>query len=121
LLLLGACALAPDDDPRLTAAIKAHYAAHAAEEQGACRRPRIDSIQERRRVARPAEDNSEVLEVRYSYFDRAADMDADWSRLAYLGQPCGGIAERRFVIRRGAAGYEVIGMSGERRDGERRR
>ncbi|MEZ5934863.1 MAG: hypothetical protein R3F54_23595 [Alphaproteobacteria bacterium] len=120
LLLLAACAGASDEDPRLTSAIRGYYAAHATEEQGACRSPKIDSIQDRHVLERSAE-GGEVMLVRYSYFDRHADMDADWSRLVYLSQPCGGIAERRFEIIRGATGYQVTGMSGERRDGEGRR
>ena len=116
-MMVAGCALQQTTDPALAAAIKAHYATHATEEQGACRSPKIDSIQDYRRLERSAADE-DVMLVRYSYFDRHADMDADWSRLVYLSQPCGGIAERTFVIEKDERGYRVTDMSGERRDGK---
>ncbi|MGI9499477.1 MAG: hypothetical protein ACR2P3_05535 [Geminicoccaceae bacterium] len=117
ILTVAGCVMGPDNDPGLASAIRAHYAAHATEEEGACRSPKIDTIQEHRVVARSADD-SEVVMVRYSYFDRHADMDANWDRLVHLSQPCGGIAERRFVLARGALGYRVTDMGGEHRNGE---
>lgn len=108
------CVTGPSTDPGLEQAIKAHYAAHATEEAGACRAPRIDTVQNHRLVKR-SEDGAEVMKVRYSYFDRHADMDADWQKLVYLSQPCGGIAERDFSLVRGPVGYKVVAMTGERR------
>ena len=104
----------------LTSAIKDHYAAHATEEQGGCRSPKIDSILQRDVLAGTA-DGQDVMTVRYSYFDRHADMDQNLDRLVYLNQPCGGIGEREFRLSRGPVGYEVIAMSGERRSKESRR
>ncbi|MGI9510068.1 MAG: hypothetical protein ACR2QJ_12060 [Geminicoccaceae bacterium] len=104
-------------DPRLASAIKEHYAAHATEEQGACRSPKIDSIQSHHLLDETAE-GEKVMMVRYSYFDRHADMDADWNRYAHAGQTCGGMTERRFVLAEGDFGYAVIDMDGERRGGQ---
>ena len=111
-LAMTGCVSGGSSDPALASAIKDHYAAHATEEHGACQSPKIDSIQDHRLVERSAE-GEEVMMVRYSYFDRHADMDANWNRYAHAGQTCGGIAERRFVLSRGDRGYRVIDMSGE--------
>lgn len=113
-LAVTGCVTGPTADPGLEQAIKAHYAAHATEEAGACRAPRIDTVQDHRLVKR-SKDGAEVMKVRYSYFDRHADMDADWQKLVYLSQPCGGIAERDFSLIRSHVGYKVVAMSGERR------
>ncbi len=113
----SACALGPATDPELASAIKAHYTAHATEEQGACGSPQIDTIQTHQTLETSANDE-EVMLVRYSYFDRHADMDEAWDKLVYLSQPCGGIAERRFVLEKGARGYRVKEMSGEQQDRE---
>lgn len=114
------CTVGPGYDPGLASAIKAHYAAHATEEQGNCRSPRIDTIQEARLLETTA-DGGDVMLVRYGYFDRHADMDANWSRLVHLSQPCGGLAERRFVLTKDGVDYRVSDMDGERRDEESRR
>lgn len=113
-LAIAGCVTGPSTDPGLEQAIKAHYAAHATEESGACRAPRIDTVQNHQLIKR-GDDGAEVMKVRYSYFDRHADMDADWQKLVYLSQPCGGIAERDFSLVRGPVGYKVVAMSGERR------
>jgi hypothetical protein len=117
LLGLAACVTGPADDQGLTSAIRAHYAAHATEERGACRSPRIDTVQAHQTLETSA-NGEEVMLVRYSYYDRHADMDAAWDKLVHLSQPCGGIAERRFVLTKNALGYRVKAMSGERQDGE---
>lgn len=119
-LTMPGCALAPERDRALEAAIREHYAAHATEEQGACRTPKIDTIQDHHLVERSA-DGDDVLLVRYSYFDPHADMDANWDRLVYLSQPCGGLGERRFAVAPGELGYRVTRMGGERRDGDDQR
>lgn len=116
-LVLSGCAKAPEEETRLASAIRQHYAAHASEEEGACSTPKIDTIQEQRQVETSA-GGEEVVQVRYSYFDPNVDMDARFDRLVHLSQPCGGIAERRFVLARSDVGYRVTAMSGERRDGE---
>lgn len=116
-LILTGCMSGPDQDPGLASAIKEHYAAHATEEQGACRSPKIDTIQAHRLVETSAE-GEDVMMVRYSYFDRHADMDENWDKLVHLSQPCGGIAERRFVLAREKLGYRVTAMDGEHRTRE---
>ncbi len=113
LLGLSACVMGSVEDEGLKSAIREHYAAHATEEQGACRSPKIDTIQEHQALETSV-DGDEVMLVRYSYYDRHADMDKAWDKLVYLSQPCGGIAERRFVLAKGPLGYRVKEMSGER-------
>jgi len=104
----------------LTSAIKHHYAAHATEEQGGCRTPKIDTILQHH-LLEPAADGQDVMMVRYSYFDRHADMDANLDRFISPIQTCGGISEREFKLNRSLLGYEVIAMSGERRGKQSRR
>lgn len=118
LLAMTGCVMGPTGDPGLGIAIKEHYASHATEEDGACRSPKIDTIQAHRVIDR-SEEGDEVMMVRYSYFDKHADMDANWDKLVFLSQPCGGIAERRFVLARDQLGYRVTEMGGERRGGIR--
>ncbi|MEM7042837.1 MAG: hypothetical protein AAF543_08495 [Pseudomonadota bacterium] len=110
-MVMTGCAISPADRT-LASVIKQHYAAHATEEEGACRTPRIDTIQEQRLLERSS-DGSEVMMVRYSYFDSHADMDERWDKLVYLSQPCGGISERRFVLIKDDFSYRVTEMSGE--------
>lgn len=119
-LTVTGCAMGGHDDPELASSIREHYAAHATEEEGACRNPKIDTIQAHPVVER-SEDGGEVMLVRYSYFDRHVDMEQRWSRLVHLNQPCGGIAERRFELMRDERGYRVIAMDGEHSAGERSR
>lgn len=111
-LTLSACVLGPTADPGLERAIKAHYAQHATEEDGGCRTPQIDTIQSHQTTSK-SEDGDEVMTVRYSYFDRHADMDANWGALFHLSQTCGGIAERDFSLTRTDLGYRVTAMTGE--------
>jgi hypothetical protein len=109
---LSGCAVGSPEDPAIAAAIKNHYAAHATEEGGSCRSPQIDTIQTRRTLETSVQ-GEEVMLVRYGYFDRHVDMDAAWDKLVSLSQPCGGIAERRFVLTKSDLGYRVTEMSGE--------
>ena len=114
---LASCGTGASGDPELASVIKRHYADHATEEAGACPNPKIDTIQERRLVDRSS-DGHEVMMIRYSYYDPSVDMDEDWDRLVYLSQPCGGLAERRFVLERSPVGYRVKSMSGEHHHGD---
>ncbi|MGI9452404.1 MAG: hypothetical protein ACR2QH_17455, partial [Geminicoccaceae bacterium] len=83
--------------------------------EGKCRTPEIDTIQ-RHEVKEKSEDGGEVVTIRYGYFDQNADMDANWSALFHLSQPCGGIAERDFSLTRTKLGYRVTDMTGEQRE-----
>lgn len=115
---LNACVLGPTADPGLERAIKDHYAKHATEEDGHCRTPQIDTIQSHQTID-TSERDGEVMTVRYSYFDRSVDMDADWGAFFHLSQPCGGITERDFSLTRTDLGYRVTDMTGERREAGR--
>ena len=114
-LTLSACVVGPTADPGLDRVIKAHYAGRATEEEGKCRSPRIDTIQSRE-PAGTSPDGEEIMRVRYSYYDRHADMDANWDALFHATQPCGGYAERDFTVVRTELGYRVNDMTGERRE-----
>lgn len=112
---LSACVLGPTADPGLERVIKAHYASHATEEDGICRTPRIDTVQSYQTIDTSGS-GDEVMTVRYSYYDRHADMDADWSGLFHAGQACGGLAKREFSLTRTELGYRVTDMTGEQRE-----
>lgn len=116
-LALAACVFGPTADPGLERAIKAHYASHATEEDGHCRTPEIDTIQSHQTRSKSRSEGGDVVTVRYSYYDRHADMDANWGALFHLSQACGGIAERDFSLARTDRGYRVTDMTGERREG----
>jgi hypothetical protein len=122
LLIVTACTSSQGSHSkhRLVSAIKQHYAAHATEEQGACRSPKIDTIMQQYLLERAAA-GQEVMKVRYSYFDRHADMDANLDRIVHLSQPCGGIAEREFTLSQSPVGYQVMSMSGEQHEQESQR
>ena len=109
---LVGCAAGPGLEPGLAQAIQTYYAGHATEEGGDCRTPQIDTIQTFD-VMSETTDGEKLMAVRYSYFDRHADMDADWSALFHSTQPCGGFAEREFTVARTDLGYRVVAMSGE--------
>lgn len=111
---MGACVFGPEADSGLERVIKAHYASYATEEDGKCRTPQIDTIQNHQPTT-SSETGVEVMKVRYSYFDRHADMEANWGALFHLTQPCGGIAERNFSLIRTELGYRVTDMAGEHR------
>ena len=117
LLTIAGCSLEPDRDPQLTAAVKKYYATHATEEGGNCRKPKIDMIYEHR-IVDASSDGADVMVIRYSYFDRHADMDANHDWVVHLSQKCAGITERQFVVARQDIGYHVKDMTGELRDGE---
>ena len=114
--LIGACTLGSGVDPGLDRVIKAYYAKHATEEDGKCRAPKIDTIQSHQSKS-GSEASVDVVTIRYSYYDRHADMDSNWGALFHLSQPCGGIAERDFSLVRTDLGYRVMDMKGEQRRG----
>jgi hypothetical protein len=113
---LAGCVAAPSAEDQLQREIVQHYGEHAAEEEGKCRTPKIDTIKARR-VIESGSDGIERQEVQYSYFDRNADMDGNWAGLFHTGQSCAGTGSREFTILRTDLGYRVTAMSGEQRGG----
>jgi hypothetical protein len=110
-LALAGCASfgAPDE---VQQKLQTYYAAHAAEEDGACPHPEIASITQRKVLESTADET--VLRVRYSYFDATRAAEANWRQVLLADRPCTGFAERDFTLERGKLGYTVVGMSGER-------
>jgi hypothetical protein len=113
-LLLTGCTVigAPEDD--VAAKIRDFYAAHAAEEDGACPSPEIASIT-KRKVEQSAADRS-LMRVRYSYFDPSQGSTSTWMPSVLLApRACTGFAERDFTLEQAKLGYRVIDMSGPKR------
>jgi hypothetical protein len=109
LLLAGCTTLgAPEDD--LAAKLRAYYAAHAAEEDGACPNPEIASITKRKLQERAGART--VLRVRYSYFDPSQGSTDKWPQVLLASRACTGFAERDFTLEAAKLGYRVVGMSG---------
>lgn len=104
--LLAACALAPPDD--LAREVNRYYAAHASEENGACRSPEIASVTER------IERGDQVV-VRYTYYE-PGEEETDWPRVFHEPVACSGTGERQFTVERTKLGLEVVDMTGPRRD-----
>ena len=111
-ILIGCTSLPPRDD--LTAEVAQYYAAHASEEDGRCGSPEIATVTKRKVLASSAE--ATRLRVRYTYFDATAPGATEWSRVLRAERPCTGIAERDFTLVRGQLGYQVVEMSGPRRE-----
>ena len=111
-LLLAACAAsrmpaASFAEPlELERAVMRHYERHASEENRTCLSPYIEGITQ---VA-VVEDTPErvVADVRYWYRDRSKDDTGEDG----FGRECSGYASRRFTLGKGAAGVEVLGMTG---------
>jgi hypothetical protein len=114
LVLLSGCVIGPDLEDGIEVAIEQHYAGRATEEDGLCRTPSIDTIQAQQLV-RSEPNGIEVLSVRYSYYDRYADMDVDYNQLFVAGHRCSGFAERKFIMQRTDLGYRVVSMGGDKR------
>ena len=112
LLLAGCTTLgAPEDD--VAAKIRDYYAAHAAEQDGACPSPEIASIT-RRKLQESAGERA-VLRVRYSYFDPSQGSTDKWPQVLLAPRTCTGFAERDFTLEQAKLGYRVVGMSGPER------
>lgn len=108
-LTLGAvtaCALAPPDE--LTREVSRYYAAHASEENGACRSPAIASVTERAL-------RGDVVTVRYTYYE-PGEGETDWPTLFHRPVDCTGSGERQFTVERTKLGLQVVDMTGPRRD-----
>lgn len=108
-LALGAataCALAPPDD--LAQEVNRYYAAHASEENGACKSPEIASVTERT-------EQGDLVTVRYTYYE-PGEAETDWTSVFHSPVACTGTGERQFTVERTKLGLEVTGMTGPRRD-----
>jgi hypothetical protein len=102
----AACALAPPDD--LAREVNRYYAAHASEENGACRSPEIASVIERTL-------RGDLVTVRYTYYE-PGEAATDWSSVFHKPVACTGTGERQFTVERTKIGLEVVDMTGPRRD-----
>jgi hypothetical protein len=93
--------------PGLGTAVKRHYDARALEEGGLCRTPALGLITS----SSIEEQSAERLVVRVSY----AYKDPNFRLLG----GCRGFGTRLFTVARGADGFEVLEMTGPRREGIR--
>lgn len=101
-----ACALAPPDD--LAREVNRYYAAHASEEDGACKSPEIASVTERSEVG-------DLVTVRYTYYEPGEEQ-TDWQQVFHKPVACTGTGERQFRVEHTKLGLEVVEMTGARRD-----
>jgi hypothetical protein len=106
-LVASACGLAPPDD--LAREVNRYYAAHASEENGACRSPAIASVTERTEL------EGDLVTVRYTYYE-PGEGETDWPTVFHKPAACTGTGERQFTVERTKVGLEVTGMTGPRRD-----
>lgn len=93
--------------PGLEAALRSHYDARALERNGLCASPDLGVVTASR-VEYQTPDRL-VVRVSYSYRDPDASLPAQ----------CRGFGTRLFTLAQGADGFEVIEMTGPRRDGIR--
>ena len=91
--------------PGLLSALKGHYDAHALEEHGLCGSPELGLVTSSS-VEQLSADRLAVR-VSYAYSDPTAKL---------AGQ-CRGFGTRSFTVARNAAGFEVLEMTGPRREG----
>jgi hypothetical protein len=90
----------------LERSVMRYYERHATEENRTCLSPYIDGVTQ----VDVVEDTPErvVVDVRYLYRDRSKDDTGENG----FGRECSGYASRRFTLGKGAAGVEVLGMTG---------
>ena len=91
--------------PGLKTALKRHYDARALEENGLCRSPELGLVTS----SSIEEQSADRLVVRVSY----AYKDPNFKLLG----DCRGFGTRLFTVARGAKGFEVLEMTGPRREG----
>jgi hypothetical protein len=108
--LVAACADAPWQPPPYETAIKRYYEAHASERNGQCLAPYIDGFT----TLQVVEDTPQrvVIDARFLYRDRIKD-GGDQNNMM-LG--CISYGARSFVLRRSDDRYEVVAMTGLRRN-----
>ena len=107
LVACAGCATQLAGDPGLEVAIKRHYDARAMEQGGLCASPKLDlvtssSLQEQT-VGRL------VVRVGYAYSDPVVKASGR----------CRGFGTRSFTVAKSADGFEVLEMTGPRREGIR--
>jgi hypothetical protein len=107
LLACAGCASQIAGEPELEAALKRHYDARATEEGGLCSSPRFDLVTSSSLQEQTAD--RLVVRVSYAYSDPVRKAS---------GQ-CRGFGTRTFTVARSADGFEVLEMTGLRRDGIR--
>jgi hypothetical protein len=92
----------------LERAVARYYERHATEENHICSNPymygltQVDVVEE--------QPERLVVDVRYLYRDHNKDDRGD-----SLGRECSAYSERRFTLEKGAAGIEVLDMTGPQR------
>lgn len=104
LALLG-CVGGIAGQPGLEAVLKRHYDAHALEQNGLCRSPELGLV-----TSSSIEEQSPdrlVVRVSYAYKDPNFKLLSD----------CKGFGTRAFTVARSADGFEVLEMTGPRREG----
>jgi hypothetical protein len=108
--LVAACADGPWQPPAYETAIKRYYEAHASERNGQCLAPYIDGFTKLQVV----EDTPQrmVIDARFLYRDRIKDGGDQNSMMV----GCIRYGARRFVLTRSDDRYEVVEMTGLRRN-----
>jgi hypothetical protein len=108
--LVAACADGPWQPPAYETAIKRYYEAHASERNGQCLAPYIDGFT----TLQVVEDTPQrmVIDARFLYRDRIKDGGDQNSMM--LG--CTRYGARSFVLTRSDDRYEVVEMTGRRRN-----
>jgi hypothetical protein len=108
--LVAACADAPWQLPPYETAIKRYYEAHASERNGQCLAPYIDGFT----TLQVVEDTPQrmVIDARFLYRDRIKDGGDQNSMM--LG--CISYGARSFVLTRSDDRYQVVAMTGLRRN-----
>jgi hypothetical protein len=89
----------------LERAVMRYYQTHASEENRTCLMPYMEGLTQVDVVEEQPE--RLVVDVRYLYRDRHKDDRGDG-----LARECSDYGERRFTLGKGAAGVEVLDMSG---------
>jgi hypothetical protein len=107
LIACTGCATQLGGEPGLGEALERHYNAHATEEGGLCASPKLGPVTSSSVQERTAD--RLVVRVSYAYRDPVGEAS---------GQ-CRGFGTRSFTVARSADGFEVVGMTGPRRDGIR--
>ena len=107
LIACAGCATQLAGEPGLGEALQRHYDAHATEQGGLCASPRFGPVTSSSVQEQTAD--RLVVGVSYAYSDQGGQAS---------GQ-CRGFGRRIFTVARSADGFEVLEMTGPRREGIR--